>query len=360
MIDHQMHWYPRSYFESILDRTRFPRARRDGADGYLFQSSPEQTEWRIAPPYYDLDAALAQAAADGIEAAVISPNLIGDVTWYELGEARETLALLHEEYARAQARLASRFIGLCMLPLQDTAAAIETLDHAIVELGLRGVLMNVAPAGRALVSELTLPVFERIEQLGVPVFLHPANRSLVWDFAAPFGRLAESGLGWMFDTSLAALSLITSGTLDRFPRLVVVRGKDEIDLLNILGAELVLVLAFGVFAVGVDEEHLAAQRVGLVFVHHNDARGNARAIKEARRQADDGLDHVVLDEEFADELFLAAPEQHAVRHDRGHVAVRLEARQHVLDEHEVGFFPGLRAPFAEAGRKLQLGAAVVL
>ena len=149
---------------------------------------------------------------------MISPNLIGDVTWYELGEARETLALLHEEYARAQARLGSRFIGLCMLPLQDTAAAIETLDHAIVELGLRGVLMNVAPAGRSLVSELTLPVFERIEQLGVPIFLHPANRSLVWDFAAPFGRLAESGLGWMFDTSLAALSLITSGTLDRFPR----------------------------------------------------------------------------------------------------------------------------------------------
>ena len=34
-----------------------------------------------------------------------------------------------------------------------------------------------------------------------------------------FGRLAESGLGWMFDTSLAALSLITSGTLDRFPGL---------------------------------------------------------------------------------------------------------------------------------------------
>lgn len=222
MIDHQMHWYPQSYFESILDRAHFPRTRRDGAAGYLFQSSPEQTEWPITPPYYDLDAALAQAAADGIEAAVISPNLIGDVTWYELGEARETLALLHEEYARAQARLGSRFIGLCMLPLQDTAAALETLDHAIVELGLRGVLMNVAPAGRSLVSELTLPVFERIEQLGVPIFLHPANRSLVWDFAAPFGRLAESGLGWMFDTSLAALSLITSGTLDRFPALVVV------------------------------------------------------------------------------------------------------------------------------------------
>lgn len=222
MIDHQMHWYPQAYFESILDRDAFPRARRDGAGGYRFQSSPEQTEWPVSPPYFDLDAALAQAADDGVEAAVISANLIGDVTWYELGEARETLALIHEEYARAQRRLPQRFIGLCMLPLQDTAAAIDTLDHAVGELGLRGVLLNVAPGGRALVSEETMPVFARIEQLGVPIFLHPANRALVWDLVAPFGRLAESGLGWMFDTSLAALSLITSGTLDRFPRLVVV------------------------------------------------------------------------------------------------------------------------------------------
>ena len=34
-------------------------------------------------------------------------------------------------------------------------------------------------------------------------------------------------------------------------------GEDEVDLLNVLGAELVLVLALHVFAVGIDEEHLA-------------------------------------------------------------------------------------------------------
>ena len=49
--------------------------------------------------------------------------------------------------------------------------------------------------------------------------------------------------------------------------------EDEVDLLDVLGAELVLVLAFGVFAVGIDEEHLAAQRVGLVFVHDETQAG---------------------------------------------------------------------------------------
>src|SRR5450631_466186 len=137
-------------------------------------------------------------------------------------------------------------------------------------------------------------------------------------------------------------------------------GEDEVDLLNVLGAELVLVLALGVFAVGVDEEQLATQGVGLALVRHDDASGNTGAIEESGRQADDGLDHVVIDEDFADEFFLAASEQHAMRHDGGHVAVRLEARKHVLDKHEVSLFPGLWAPFTEAGGELQSGAAVIL
>ena len=49
-----------------------------------------------------------------------------------------------------------------------------------------------------------------------------------------------------------------------------------------------------------------------------------------------------------------------MRHDRGHVAIRLEAGQHVLDEHQVSFFAGLGAPFAKARGELHAGAAVVL
>ena len=89
---------------------------------------------------------------------------------------------------------------------------------------------------------------------------------------------------------------------------------------------------------------------GLFLLHDEDAGGDAGAVEQAGRQADDGLDDVVLDEELADQLFLAAAEEHAVRHDRRHVAVGLEAGQHVLDEHQVGLLAGLGAPVAEARR----------
>ena len=128
----------------------------------------------------------------------------------------------------------------------------------------------------------------------------------------------------------------------------------------LLRAQPVLVLALPVLAVRVDEQHLVAQRVGLAPVAHQHARGDAGAVEEAGRQADDRLDHVVLDQQLADELLLAPAEQHPVGHDRGHVALRLEARQHVLDEHEVGLLAGLRTPLAEAAREAHVGAAVVL
>ena len=137
-------------------------------------------------------------------------------------------------------------------------------------------------------------------------------------------------------------------------------GEDEIDLLDVLGAKPVLVLALCVFAIGVDEEDLVLECVGLALVADQHAGGDARAVEEAGRQADDGLYAVVVDEELADELFLATTEQDPVRHDRRHPAVGLEAGEHVLHEHEVRLLAGLRAPLAEAAGELHAGAVVVL
>ena len=137
-------------------------------------------------------------------------------------------------------------------------------------------------------------------------------------------------------------------------------GEDEIDLLDVLGAKPVLVLALCVFAIGVDEEDLVLECVGLALVADQHAGGDARAVEEAGRQADDGLDAVVVDEQLADELFLTTTEQDPVRHDRRHPAVGLETGEHVLNEHEVRLLAGLRAPLAEATGELHAGAAVVL
>ena len=120
-------------------------------------------------------------------------------------------------------------------------------------------------------------------------------------------------------------------------------GKNVVDLFNVLGPQLVLVLPLGKLPVGIDEENLVPQDIRFALVDHQHAGRNAGAVEEPRRQTDDRLDDVVIDEQLTDQLFLAAPEQDAVGHDGRHMTVGLEAGDHVLYEHQVGLLTALRA-----------------
>lgn len=225
LVDHHVHWYPPAFIETLVGRDRFPRAERaeDGGYIYEFDEEPLGSRWSFARRFFDLDYQLADMDEHGVDVSVLTPTVMGDVTRLELSEARETLDLLNEEYSRAQREHPGRLRALAMLPLQDTSAALETLDHAIADLGLAGVCINTNVAGHSLGSDELLPVYRRIEELGVPIVLHPANRSLVFPTVknAQAGRVGEIGLGWVFETSLAALSLIYSGTLDECPNLTI-------------------------------------------------------------------------------------------------------------------------------------------
>jgi aminocarboxymuconate-semialdehyde decarboxylase len=75
-------------------------------------------------------------------------------------------------------------------------------------------LTNVA--GKMLDSDFLLPVYQRAQKLGVPIFIHPTT---------PLGaqvmqewRLAII-LGFEFDIVLSATRLAYAGVLDRFPKL---------------------------------------------------------------------------------------------------------------------------------------------
>ncbi|MNJ58889.1 hypothetical protein D3C77_545460 [compost metagenome] len=69
--------------------------------------------------------------------------------------------------------------------------------------------------------------------------------------------------------------------------------------------------------------------------HEDDGR-DTRAEEDVGRQANDGFEVVVLDQLLADDAFLTASEQHAVRQDDGHDAVGLQVVQVVQQEGVVG------------------------
>lgn len=219
VIDHQAHWYPPAYFERILDRDTVPFARASGADTYIY-TDDRGIEQVCPPTFHSLAVHLADMDEHGVELSVVSPNLVGEVSRLPVDEAIETVELLNAEIGAAQRAHPERIVGLAMIPPQDPDAAIEVLGRAVDEHQLAGVCLLSNIAGSPIVNERMVRVYRRIEELGLPLFLHPSHSSVVDEVG--YGPTIEVGLGWMFETAAAALSLVYGGVLDACPDLIVV------------------------------------------------------------------------------------------------------------------------------------------
>ena len=121
VVDCQWHWHPTAFLETHVGRAQPPRAVRSGG-GYLYEVSAAEI-WRFdAPRFHDLETQVTHMERAGIDAAIVSPSVVGDVNDRELSEARELSLLLNEELSRAQALFPGRIHGLAVLPLADVGA----------------------------------------------------------------------------------------------------------------------------------------------------------------------------------------------------------------------------------------------
>jgi aminocarboxymuconate-semialdehyde decarboxylase len=216
VVDCQSHLHNRTYFEAHVGRHAPPYAERT-RDGYVFHTSSGSAT-PIPSYYFDLDEQMERFDADGIDVTVSSMGAF-NVDHLPVEQARDLAMQLNEERAEAERRYPGRFYGLALLPMQDAPAAIETLDSAVRNLGLRGVCIGSNVRGESIATAERLPIYRRIEELGVPLFLHPTS-SVMEERVRRYGH--EYTVGFMVDSSFAALDLIFSGVLDRHPTLRVV------------------------------------------------------------------------------------------------------------------------------------------
>ena len=93
--------------------------------------------------------------------------------------------------------------------------------------------------------------------------------------------------------------------------------------MDVLAAESVLRAVLHEALGGVDHEDAGAAD-GVLLVEHDDAGGDAGAVEEVGRQADDALDVAALQELPADGRLGVAAEEDAVRHDDRSLAGALE------------------------------------
>ncbi len=215
IIDCQWHWYPSAFFRDLGRRREFPRCTIT-ADQFLLEVAPgEQLPFSIQE--CELESQLSAMDAQGVQRIIASPGSLTVEAFPEV-EAVRLAKLLNAEMAAAQTAHPTRVVGAATIPFSSLEAAIEVLEEA-VQLGLRVAWLPSNTLGQLIDVVHFRKFFERVAGLGVVTVLHPV-RTVMAEKLDRYGL--EYVLGYPFDTSLAALTLVLSGLLEDLPELRVV------------------------------------------------------------------------------------------------------------------------------------------
>ena len=157
----------------------------------------------------------------GIDVQVLSINAYW---WYDADRAvAERIGRVHDEGVAAYVRAhPQRFAGLSAVSLQFPDLAAQQLDYAVKTLGLRGATVGGTVRGEVPSSEKYDPFWRKVQELQVPVFMHPSNADALVREDALEGR-GDLGniIGNPFETTVFLSKLIFDGTFDRFPNIKV-------------------------------------------------------------------------------------------------------------------------------------------
>lgn len=216
VIDTQAHWYPDELWDAYTRDDSYPRCRRDGTE-YQIEILPGRW-WTVPENFRNLEMQYNDLKDQGVDYILSSSASFGDVDYLPVDQAIEVARQLNDLRVKA-ANDYPGFVGLATIPWQDAGAAIEVLDDAVHRCRLKGVLLHSNVAGVPLDSPYLRPVYQRVVELDIPIFLHPA-RSLMEEEMADYGL--EIIVGYMYETSTAVLRLILAGILNDFPDLKLV------------------------------------------------------------------------------------------------------------------------------------------
>jgi aminocarboxymuconate-semialdehyde decarboxylase len=227
IIDAHFHWLPRSILEKLMARTEYPIIPSVNArGGYDYIGGPDRgaplSSWA---EWHDLDEQFAYLDSLGHYFTAVNSFGPSAVMFSDLptDAGREISIEWNEEMAAAQKRYPGRFYSSAAIPLRDTTVALEVLDDAIARLGLMGVSLPATVGADARIDAKRLePFFTRVEELGIPLFMHPADAVFSGMLSDDYDGALHLSLGRVFEISAAATRLIFSGVMERHPKLKLV------------------------------------------------------------------------------------------------------------------------------------------
>jgi predicted TIM-barrel fold metal-dependent hydrolase len=210
-IDMFPHVMPRRYFDRLQELAP--------AGGHLIR------RMREIPVLFDLDRRfeIMDRYPEYVQVLTLASPPLDEVVAPEV--AVELARIANDEMAALVDRHPDRFLAFAAtLPMSAPEAAAEELNRAVLSLGAAGAQVYTSVCGRPLDHPAFAPIFRRIAEFDLPVWLHPTRTATAVDY--PSEQRSSYDIwwtfGWPYETSAAMTRLLFSGIFDRHPSLKII------------------------------------------------------------------------------------------------------------------------------------------
>jgi aminocarboxymuconate-semialdehyde decarboxylase len=222
VIDAHVHWYPPEFADLI--------EKEGAANGVTGIVRNKNGELECTVPGYHPYAPHASFRRDMTDSNMVI-KMMDDrnvdmsvlaqtnphVLWAPPAFGLKLARAINDSTSNFSVKYPKRILGAITLPWQEPSLALQELDRAAKLPGMRAVNCTENILGKNLSDKEFWPVYERIEALGLPMFMHNVDpiseRMMEKDYTM------INVLGNPFEATMACTALVLGGVMDAFPKL---------------------------------------------------------------------------------------------------------------------------------------------
>ena len=216
IVDAHHHYIPAAIVEDLA--TFLPpylRIERDGPLLRIFRDGAQHMTIN-RECYTSHERQLRDMDKAGITASILSASVYQE--WMTMKAAR----VFNRDMAEVQRKYPDRFVGLAHIPPFGEDGALEELERAIKEYGLKGVCITTSFNGKYPDAPEYVPFYKKVSELDVPIFVHAAGAPVDTPILADYELCRTLGRG--LEHALVTARVLYSGILEEFPKLRFLMG----------------------------------------------------------------------------------------------------------------------------------------
>jgi predicted TIM-barrel fold metal-dependent hydrolase len=204
------HIFPRSYFDKMVEVIPIKAAVR---------------RWTAIPVLYDLDARLNMMKEFGDYQQILTLSMPAIEFVAPAEKSPELARLANDGMHDICAKHPNEFPGfVASVPMNNVKATLDEMTRAIEKLGARGIQIFTNVNGRPLDDPEFLPIFEKMADYDLPIWMHPTRPAGFADY--PGEKQSKFDIwwvfGWPYETSAAMARMVFSGFFDKWPNLKII------------------------------------------------------------------------------------------------------------------------------------------